>query len=128
MNEKTIDQIEKDVLSYEVADEAVEAAGTRTAIAGAWTFRAGSSRARPPALRPGSNGPGRPAIFSPRRMQHGFGVDETALTATPALPGRPSSNASQILASTSRTDAANKLAAPGRRDTPVIESACDGPQ
>jgi hypothetical protein len=44
MNEKTIDQIEKDVLSYEVADEAVEAAGTRTAIAGAWTFRAGSSR------------------------------------------------------------------------------------
>jgi hypothetical protein len=41
--------------------------------------------------------------------QHGFGVDETALTATPALPGRPSSNASQILASTSRTDAANHL-------------------
>jgi hypothetical protein len=38
MNEKTIDQIEKDVLSYEVADEAVEAAGTRTEIAGAWTF------------------------------------------------------------------------------------------
>jgi hypothetical protein len=27
MNEKTIDQIEKDVLSYEVADEAVEAPG-----------------------------------------------------------------------------------------------------
>jgi hypothetical protein len=50
MNEKTIDQIEKDVLSYEVADEAVEAAGTRTAIAGAWTFRAGSSRAPPPGV------------------------------------------------------------------------------
>jgi hypothetical protein len=29
MNEKTIDQIEEEVLSYEVSDEAVEAAGTR---------------------------------------------------------------------------------------------------
>ena len=38
MLEKTIDQIEEDVLSYEVSDEAVEAAGTRTEIAGAWTF------------------------------------------------------------------------------------------
>jgi hypothetical protein len=38
MNEKTIDQIEEDVLSYEVSDEAVEAAGTSTEIAGAWTF------------------------------------------------------------------------------------------
>ena len=38
MNEKTIDQIEEEVLSYEVSDEAVEAAGTRTEIAGAWTF------------------------------------------------------------------------------------------
>jgi len=38
MNEKTIDQIEEEVLSYEVYDEAVEAAGTRTEIAGAWTF------------------------------------------------------------------------------------------
>ena len=37
MNEKTIDQIEEEVLSYEVSDEAVEAAGT-TEIAGAWTF------------------------------------------------------------------------------------------
>jgi len=38
MNEKTIDQIEEEVLSYEVCDEAVEAAGTRTEIAEAWTF------------------------------------------------------------------------------------------
>ena len=38
MLEKTIDQIEEDVLSYEVSDEAVEAAGTRAEIAGAWTF------------------------------------------------------------------------------------------
>ena len=38
MNEKTIDQIEEEVLSYKVSDEAVEAAGTRTEIAGAWTF------------------------------------------------------------------------------------------
>src|SRR4029077_13447484 len=38
MNEKTIDQMEEEVLSYEVSDEAVEAAGTRTEIAGAWTF------------------------------------------------------------------------------------------
>ena len=29
MNEKTIDQIEEEVLSYEVSDEAVEAAGTK---------------------------------------------------------------------------------------------------
>jgi hypothetical protein len=38
MDEMTIDQIEEDVLSYEVSDDAVEAAGTRTEIAGAWTF------------------------------------------------------------------------------------------
>ena len=38
MNEKTIDQIEEEVLSYKVSDEAVEAAGTRTEIAGAWTW------------------------------------------------------------------------------------------
>ena len=38
MNEKTIDQIEEEVFSYKVPDEAVEAAGTRTEIAGAWTF------------------------------------------------------------------------------------------
>ena len=38
MNEKTIGQIEEEVLSYEVSDEAVGAAGTRTEIAGAWTF------------------------------------------------------------------------------------------
>ena len=37
MNEKTIDQIEEEVLSYEVSDEAAEAAGM-TEIAGAWTF------------------------------------------------------------------------------------------
>jgi hypothetical protein len=37
MNEKTIDQIEEEVPSYEVSDEAVEAAGT-TEIAGVWTF------------------------------------------------------------------------------------------
>jgi hypothetical protein len=37
MNEKSIDQIEEEVLSYEVSDEAVEEAGT-TEIAGAWTF------------------------------------------------------------------------------------------
>ena len=37
MNEKTIDQIEEEVLSYEASDEAAEAAGT-TEIAGAWTF------------------------------------------------------------------------------------------
>ena len=38
MNEKTIDQIEEEVLIYEVSDEALEAAGMRTEIAGAWTF------------------------------------------------------------------------------------------
>ena len=36
MNEKTIEQSEV-VLSQEVSDEALEAAGTRTKIAGAWT-------------------------------------------------------------------------------------------
>jgi hypothetical protein len=34
MNEKLIDQIEED----ETSDDTVEAAGTRTEIAGAWTF------------------------------------------------------------------------------------------
>ncbi len=39
MNEKTVDQIEEEVLSYEVSDEGVEAAGTtEIAGAGAWTF------------------------------------------------------------------------------------------
>ena len=38
MNEKTIDQIEEEVLIYQISDEAVEAAGTRTEIAGVWTF------------------------------------------------------------------------------------------
>ena len=38
MNEKTIDQIEEEVLICEISDEAVEAAGTRTEIAGVWTF------------------------------------------------------------------------------------------
>ena len=37
MDEKTIDQIEEEVLIC-VSDEAVEAAGTRTEIAGVWTF------------------------------------------------------------------------------------------
>ena len=37
MNEKTIDQIEE-VLICEISDETVEAAGTRTEIAGVWTF------------------------------------------------------------------------------------------
>jgi hypothetical protein len=36
MNEKTIEQSEV-VLSQEVSDEALEAAGNRTEIAGAWT-------------------------------------------------------------------------------------------
>jgi hypothetical protein len=34
VNEKSIDQIEEEVLIYEISDEAVEAAGTRTEIAG----------------------------------------------------------------------------------------------
>jgi hypothetical protein len=38
MNEKTIDQIEEEVLICEICDEAVEAAGTRTEIAAVWTF------------------------------------------------------------------------------------------
>jgi Flp pilus assembly secretin CpaC len=38
MNEQTTDQIKVDVLSYEVSDEAVETAGTRSEIAGAWTW------------------------------------------------------------------------------------------
>ena len=38
MNEKTIDQIEEEVVIYEISDEAVEAAGTRAEIAGVWTF------------------------------------------------------------------------------------------
>ena len=38
MNEKSIDQIEEAVLIYEISDEAVEAAGTRTEIAGVGTF------------------------------------------------------------------------------------------
>jgi len=37
MNEKTIDQTEE-VLVYEISDDAVEAAGMRTEIAGVWTF------------------------------------------------------------------------------------------
>ena len=37
MNEKSIDQIEE-VLICEISDETVEAAGTRTEIAGVWTF------------------------------------------------------------------------------------------
>ena len=37
MNEKSIDQTEE-VLIYEISDEAVEAAGTRTEIAAVWTF------------------------------------------------------------------------------------------
>ena len=38
MNQKTIDPIEEEVLSCEISDEAVEAAGSRTEIAGVWTF------------------------------------------------------------------------------------------
>jgi hypothetical protein len=38
MNDKTIDQIEEEVLFCEISDEVVEAAGTRTEIAGVWTF------------------------------------------------------------------------------------------
>jgi hypothetical protein len=38
MNEKSIDQIEEEVVIYEISDEAVEAAGTRAEIAGVWTF------------------------------------------------------------------------------------------
>jgi hypothetical protein len=38
VNEKTIDEIEQDALSYEISDDALEAAGTSTEIAGAWTF------------------------------------------------------------------------------------------
>jgi hypothetical protein len=39
MSEKTaVDPIGEEVLGYEVSDEAVEAAGMRTEIAGAWTF------------------------------------------------------------------------------------------
>ena len=38
MNEKTIDQIEEEVLICEISDEAVEAAGTSAEIAGVWTF------------------------------------------------------------------------------------------
>jgi hypothetical protein len=34
MNEKTTNQIEED----EISDEALEAAGTRAEVAGAWTF------------------------------------------------------------------------------------------
>jgi hypothetical protein len=38
MNEKPIDQIEEEVLTCEISDEAVEAAGTMAEIAGVWTF------------------------------------------------------------------------------------------
>jgi hypothetical protein len=38
MSGKTIDHIGQDALSYEVSDEAVETAGTRSEIAGAWTW------------------------------------------------------------------------------------------
>jgi hypothetical protein len=38
MNEKSIDQIEEEIVIYEISDEAVEAAGTRAEIAGVWTF------------------------------------------------------------------------------------------
>jgi hypothetical protein len=38
MDEKTLGQIEQEVLTYEVSDEAVEAAGTTSEIARAWTF------------------------------------------------------------------------------------------
>ena len=38
VNEKTIDQIEEEVVIYEISDEAVEVADTRAEIAGVWTF------------------------------------------------------------------------------------------
>jgi hypothetical protein len=38
VNEKAIARIEEEVLSYDVSDEALEAAGTQTEIAGARTF------------------------------------------------------------------------------------------
>ena len=38
MNEKTIDQIEEDILICQISYQAVEAAGTRTEIVGVWTF------------------------------------------------------------------------------------------
>jgi len=38
MNAKPIDQIEQEAFIHEISDEAVEAAGTKTEIAGVWTF------------------------------------------------------------------------------------------
>ena len=38
MNGKTFAEIEQEVLTYEISDEAVEAAGTTNEIAQAWTF------------------------------------------------------------------------------------------
>jgi hypothetical protein len=38
MNEKTIDQIEEDVLIDDISDDAIEAVGTRIENSGAWTF------------------------------------------------------------------------------------------
>jgi hypothetical protein len=38
MHDKVIDQIEEEILNYEFSDDAVEAAGTRTEVAGAWTW------------------------------------------------------------------------------------------
>jgi hypothetical protein len=38
VNEKSIEQIEEEVLAYEISDDAMEALGTRTETAGAWTW------------------------------------------------------------------------------------------
>ena len=38
MNEKTFAEIEQEILTHEISDEAVEAAGTTSEIAQAWTF------------------------------------------------------------------------------------------
>ena len=38
MNEKSSHSMEEEVLIHEISDEAVEGAGARIEIAGAWTF------------------------------------------------------------------------------------------
>jgi hypothetical protein len=64
MNEKTIDQIEEEVLICEISDEAVEVAGTRTEIAGVWTFICtGIQRHQVFSRRNESPRPGRPGAL-----------------------------------------------------------------
>jgi hypothetical protein len=76
MNEKTIDQIEEEVLIYQISDEAVEAAGTRTEIAGVWTFVCTGVQSGQVYSR--SDEKPRPRKENPRQSTHAQGSGEFA--------------------------------------------------